>query len=270
MRNQQIPGDWRRYVHGLVRERTGVSVSGLANAWQYFFLNALARLKSDGLAALIVPFEWVSRPSAEALRRYIRENSWNVYVYRLADADFAGVLTTASITVVDKSAREGQWEFHEETPDRDDRLLASASGSESGVLTYLRASDLTAKQPRAKRGLSPGTQRVLTLTEEQRRKHSLCKDGDVAPCITSLRHLPEELAELDEDTFREHYVEDGRRCWLIRTDREPSAELAAYIESVPASERQTKTCLNRPEWWRFKMPAVPSMLFAQGFRRRFP
>lgn len=270
VRNQQIPGDWRRYVHGLVRERTGVSVSGLANAWQYFFLNALARLKSDGLAALIVPFEWVSRPSAEALRRYIRESKWNVYVYRLADAGFAGVLTTASITVVDKAAREGQWELHDETPDGDDRLMASASGSPSGVLTYLRASDLAAKQPRAKRGLSPGTQKVLTLTEAQRRNHSLRKDGDVVPCITSLRHLSEELADLDEDTFRKHYVEEGRRCWLIRTDHEPSAELSAYIESVPVEERQTKTCLNRPEWWRFKMPEVPSMLFAQGFRGRFP
>ena len=270
VRNQQIPGDWRRYVQGLLRERTGVTVSGLANAWQFFFLNALARLKFDGLAALIVPFEWVSRPSAEALRHYIRESKWNVHVYRLADAGFAGVLTTASITVVDKAGREGQWELHDEAADGDGRLMASASGSARGVLRYLRASDLAAKQPMAKRGLSPGTQKVLTLTEAQRRKHSLRKGGDVVPCVTSLRHLPAELVRVDETTFRKHYIEDGRRCWLIRTDREPSAELSAYIESVPREERQSKTCLNRPEWWRFKMPEVPTMFFAQGFRGRFP
>ena len=100
---------------GLCRQRTGVHVSGLANAWQYFFLNALASLKADGLAALIVPFEWVSRPSAKTLRAYIREQQWNVYVYRLRDPGFARVLTTASITVVDKAARDGKWEFHDET-----------------------------------------------------------------------------------------------------------------------------------------------------------
>ena len=72
VRNQQIPASWLREVRELVRRRTGVMPSGLANAWQYFFFNALARLKSDGLAALVVPFEWVSRPSTAALRSYIR------------------------------------------------------------------------------------------------------------------------------------------------------------------------------------------------------
>ena len=30
------------------------------------------------------------------------------------------------------------------------------------------------------------------------------------------------------------------------------------------------TCQQRPVWWRFTMPVVPTMLFAQGFRDRFP
>ena len=47
-------------------------------------------------------------------------------------------------------------------------------------------------------------------------------------------------------------------------------ELARYLASVPDAERQSKTCLARPEWWRFKMPETPSMLFAQGFRGEFP
>ena len=270
VRNQDIPASWREQVHGVVLQRTGVHVSGLANAWQYFFLNALASLKADGLAALIVPFEWVSRPSAKALRTYIREHQWNVYAYRLQDAGFARVLTTASITIVDKAARDGKWEFYDERSDGRDRRWASPTGSSEGVLAYLRAADLPAKHPRAKRGLSPGTQGALTLTEEQRQEHSLSMERDVAACITSLRHVPAGVSELDEDAFRKHYVEGGRRCWLIRTDGSPSAELGAYLSSVPDSERQTKTCLARPEWWRFKMPPAPSILFAQGFRGKFP
>lgn len=270
VRNQEIPPSWRKLAHGVVRQRTGVHVPGLANAWQYFFLNALARLKANGLAALILPFEWVSRPAAKALRAYIREKKWNVYVYRLRDAGFARVLTTASITVVDKAAREGEWEFHDEIGDGRERRMASPTGSSSGVLAYLRAADLPAGRPRAKRGLSPGTQSALTLTEAQRENHSLQVGRDVAACVTSLRHLSTGLIELDEDAFRTQFVEGRRRCWLIRTDRDPSAELEKYLSSVPDSERQTTTCRARTEWWRFTMPGKPSVLFAQGFRKEFP
>ena len=129
---------------------------------------------------------------------------------------------------------------------------------------------MPAKRPFAKRGLSPGTQKVLTLTDEQRERHALRPGRDVAPCVTSLRHLPTKVTDLDEKRFGEHYVEAGRRCWLIRTDRDPSDVLTEYLSAVPESERQTATCQQRPVWWRFTMPVVPTMLFAQGFRDRFP
>ena len=270
VRFQDIPASWREQAHRVVMERTGVRVSGLANAWQYFFLHALASLKSDGLAALIVPFEWVSRPSAKALRAYIRQHQWNVYVHRLRDTAFARVLTTASITIVDKSARHAKWEFHDVTTDGANSQMASPTGSSSPVLAYRPATDLPAGRPHAKRGLSPGTQNALTLTEEQRKAHSLSPERDVAACITSLRNLPHSVNELDEDVFHTHFAKAGRRCWLIRTDQTPSAELNAYLSSVPTSERQTKTCLSRTEWWNFKMPISPTLLFAQGFRGKFP
>lgn len=270
VRNQDIPAKWREHVHGVVLQGTSVRVSGLANAWQYFFLHSLARLKADGLAALVVPFEWVSRPSAVPLRKYIREQQWDVHVYRLRGSRFQSVLTTASITVVDRASRSGEWEFHDETADGRTLRMTSPTGSTAGVLGYLPAKDIPAERPRAKRGLSPGTQGALVLTEEQRKKHSLQINRDVAACVTSLRPLSPVVNELDQTGFREHYIEGGRRCWLIRTNRGPSSELRAYLSSVPDGERQTRTCLSRPEWWRFAMPGTPSMLFAQGFREKFP
>ena len=270
VRNQDIPTDWRERVHGIVRERTGVTLSGLANAWQYFLLHGLASLKPNGLVALVVPFEWVSRPSAEALRAYICDQGWNVYAYRLRDARFARVLTTASIAVVDKACREGKWEFHEEMDVGVERRMPSPTGSEAGVIGYLRAADLPAETPRAKRGLSPGTQRALVLCESERHRYGLEEGEDVVRCVTSLRHLPEDKQELDSDAFGRHYVDAGRRCWLIRTDAEPGPELDAYLQGVPEAERKTKTCTQRAQWWRFTMPETPSVLFAQGFRSRFP
>ena len=270
VRNQDIPAYWRERVQGTVRERTGVSLSGLANAWQYFFLHGLASLKEDGLAALVVPFEWVSRPTAAALRAYIRDQGWNVYAYRLRETRFARVLTTASIAVVDKARRDGKWEFHEETELGVDRRMPSPTGSDAGTLGYVRAADLPRETARAKRGLSPGTQRALVLCERERKRHGLKEGEDLVRCVTSLRHVPDEAEELDDRAFARHYTDAGRRCWLIRTDVEPGPELKAYLNGVPEAERQTKTCAQRAEWWRFRMPETPTLLFAQGFRGRFP
>ena len=270
VRNQQMPASWLREVRELVRLRTGVVPSGLANAWQYFFLNALARVKSDGLAALVVPFEWVSRPSSAALRDYIGQERWDVHVYRLPDGEFPRVLTTASISIVDKRGTKGQWRFFEVLADGKSRRLESATGHRTEVLEYVRAADIGAFRARARRGLSPGTQKVLVLSEDERNQHGLQRGRDVVECVTSLRHVDESVWNLGEKAFERHYVDEGRKCWLIRPNKEPSAELSEYLEGVPEAARRTKTCLERPEWWRFPMPEVPDLLFAQGFRGRFP
>ena len=270
VRNQQIPASWLRDVREIVRQRTGVVPSGLANAWQYFFLNALARLQADGLAALVVPFEWVSRPSADALRGYIRDKRWDVYVYRLPEGEFPRVLTTASISIVDKRGTHGRWRLFEVLPDGNDKRLESATGHKAEVLRYKQSSDVGALRATAKRGLSPGTQKALVVTEEERGVHKLARGRDVVACVTSLRHMGEDVRELGAEEFERHYVDAGRRCWLIRSDGDISAELRKYLDGVPEPKRQTKTCLKRLEWWRFSMPEVPNLLFAQGFRGRFP
>lgn len=270
VRNQDLPPGWRQKASNVLRRRIGVAVSGLANAWQYFFLLSLASLKRDGLCALIIPYEWVSRPSAKALRDYIAEHKWNVSVYRLIDTTFNSVLTTSSITIVDKAVREGNWRYFEETPDRTYLELQSPSGSCDGVINYLHPSKIDKTAPRAMRGLSPGTQKVLTLSEGERVRFGLTLDRDVVPCVTTLRHLPLHVERLDDLTFYTFYRQAGQKCWLIRTDTTPSRELQAYLDAVPESEYRTSTCLKRDIWWKFNMPHIPTLLMSTGFKGKFP
>ena len=42
VRNQDLPAGWREQASKGLQRRLGINVSGLANAWQYFFLQALA------------------------------------------------------------------------------------------------------------------------------------------------------------------------------------------------------------------------------------
>lgn len=265
VRNQDLPRGWRERVCEVLTSRTGVRLSGLANAWQYFFLLSLASTHDKGLVAIVVPYEWVSRPSSVALREYITSQGWDVNVYRLRDETFDRVLTTSSITVIDKRRATGKWRFFEELPNGGYRELPSAAESTAGVVRYASRSKSAKDDVHAKRGLSPGTQEVLVLTEGERVRSGLRIGTDVVPCVTSLRPLEDACEALTDIVFREKFRLAGHKCWLIRTDRELSNTLKSYLAHVSAEKYQTATCLGRTNWWQFPMPETPELLSATGF-----
>ena len=268
VRNQDLPRDWRKRAARVIQERTGVKLSGLANAWQYFAFLALASTMPDGLVALVMPFEWVSRPSAKALRDFIADNKWDVAVYRLHDETFNHVLTTSSITLIDKSASSGSWKYFEDRGNTTFRSMPSPTGTQSGLIHYSRRS--RDREVFARRGLSPGTQEVLTLTEQERVDNGLHIRTDVVRCVTSLRVVPATCRTLTRAAFNKHYRDSGAKCWLIRTDRAPTPRLKNYLKRVPEDKRRTSTCDARDEWWRFTLPESPSILVASGFNGARP
>jgi hypothetical protein len=266
VRNQDLPLGWRQKACKILEERSGIVLSGLANAWQYFFLLSLISTQSDGMVALVIPYEWVSRPSARAIRGFIRENGWSVDVFRLLDESFDRVLTTSSITIVDKRKKTGLWRYFEQTIDGSFNMLPGFTAGKTGFVEYFKkkpGTDLTVK---VRRGLSPGTQKVFTLSEAERARLGLQIGRDVVHCITTLRHLPSQDLQLDKAAFQRYYVKAGKKCWLLQTESKPSPRLQAYIDSVPAEDRATSTCTARDEWWRFTMPSIPQILVATGFR----
>lgn len=271
VRNQDLPSGWRQKVTEQLEARSGVALSGLANAWQYFFLLSLLSIAEDGLCAVVIPYEWVSRPSAARLRGYIRSKKWNVDVYRIADATFGGVLTTSSITIVDKREASGRWRFFADDGAGGFQQLLSESGSAGGHIPYRSARSASPESARAVRGLSPGSQQIFTLTEAQRARYGLAVDQDVIRCVTSLRHVPPTLGKLDEEAFDRHFRLAGQRCWLINVANDPSPRLQAYLDSIDADAQQaTSTCRERPVWWKFKMPSVPALLVATSFKGPIP
>lgn len=266
VRNQDLPIGWRQSASAKLLERCGVALSGLANAWQYFFLLSLISAKADGIVALVIPYEWVSRPSARAIRDYIHRQGWAVTVYRLLDDSFDRVLTTSSITIVDKADGRGTWSYLQQRPDGSFVPCANVTTNSGKLVTYYKRGREENLSIRAKRGLSPGTQKVLTLSDGERARLGLGIDVDVVPCVTTLKHLPVGETRLDKATFEKFYVKAAKKCWLLQTNGTPSARLQAYLDSVPKSERDTATCNSRDDWWRFTMPEIPGVLVATGFR----
>ena len=266
VRNQDLPIGWRQSASSKLLERSGISLSGLANAWQYFFMLSLISAKEDGIVALVIPYEWVSRPSAKAIRDYISSHGWSVTVYRLLDESFDRVLTTSSITIVDKAHTDGTWSYFQQQADGSFLSCTNVTTSSGKLVKYYKRGKEEALTIRAKRGLSPGTQKFLTLSDGERARLGLRVDVDVVPCVTTLKHLPVGEARLDKATFEKFYVKGGKKCWLLQTSGTPSARLQTYLDAVPSTERDTATCNSRDDWWRFTMPEIPDVLVATGFR----
>ena len=259
-RHHDIQSAWKERTVARLERDMDVSLNKQCNLYIYFFCLGLLKSRREGLVALIIPYEWVSRPSAAALREYIRRHGWNVTVYRFQMPIFAGVMTTASVSIVDKAKTAGQWNYYDITPHYDVVKRRGIADSRQGVLDYEKRGKVWGL-----RGLSPGSQKIFTLTEGERVRNGLSK-RDVVPCVTTLRNVPRDVLRLSRSAFEKYFVSAGRRCWLIRSCQEKwSDSLDAYLESVPAKSRQNYTCTNQTPWFKYLAHPVPQILVSSGF-----
>ena len=260
VRHHDLDELWRDSVARRLRAETGVKINRKCNLYVYFLFLALLKSSRDGIVSAVVPYEWVSRPSAAPLRDYIKQNGWHVEIYRFSRPIFDGVLTTASISVIDKRNRNGRWRYLSLDPIGEVRPLRQVTGSNKGILSYEERGSVWAM-----RGMSPGTQRVFTLTEGER-IHAGLKHEDVLPCVTSLRRVPGSLSHLTIAAFRRRFINAGAKCWLIRSHAERiSHRLEAYLDSVPKKTRDTWTCNSRDPWYRYALSEAPRLLVSTGF-----
>ncbi len=260
-RHHAINSNWKEKARKLVKQETGFTVNKLANLFIYFLWFSLIRSISDGIIAVIVPYEWVSRPSCKSLREFITQNHWRVDVYRFKDekAIFPEVLTTSSITVIDKSVTDGKWNYY----DIDEELKVNDRNGITGtgkiVLPYEDGGNIYAK-----RGFSPGSQKVFTLTEQERITHQIEYD-EIVPCVTSFREFPADINVLGKRAFRKHFVDAGKKCWLLKTEEKLNDRILKYFEQVPDKEKKNYTCREREIWYAYKNQEAPKVLYSSGF-----
>ena len=268
IRHHGLEPAWRDSALKTIHIGGGPSLKKTANAYIIFLTQALLRTKANGIIAQVVPYEWVTRPSASELRDFIKSKNWSVYVYRFDSDIFPTVLTTASITIIDKNTTNGKWHFGVINRDGVVTSVENPSGTTAEVLSYSIGVDGC----KALRGLSPGGQDIFVLTEEERLFYSLRKGRDVRPCVTSLRAIDQGVDLLNKKLFEKLFVHSGARCWLIRSDLDRhSTELARYLESVPTEAwRRYSTCTNRKLWWRYRPHPAPALLVASGFTDKGP
>lgn len=260
VRHHDLEPRWRDRVADSIGKLIGATLNRKCNLYVYFLFLALIKSRSNGLVATIVPYEWVSRPAALPLRKYIQANGWQVDTYRFSESIFPSVETTAAISVIDKRTTTGTWSFFSIDGQRRVSDCGGVTGSKRGIIDYSGRGAIWAM-----RGMSPGTQRVFTLSEGER-IHAGLSLQDVYPCVTSLRDVPDDLTILKHSTFQSRFVRTGSKCWLIRSDAQQISErLRAYLNAVPDEFRRTYTCVTREPWYRYPLFDKPDLLVSSGF-----
>jgi hypothetical protein len=265
VRHHSIESPWKEKTRERINSDLGFGLDLHGNLYLYFLCLALIKTNSKGLIGFVTPYEWVSRPSASKVRNYIKEKNWDVSIYRFTESIFDGVLTTACISIIDKSRKQNEWRFFD--IDAQNRIThrRGISGSGKPILAHSSRGKVWAQ-----RGLSPGSQEVFTLTEGERIHAGLHK-SDVVPCVTSLKSFPKGLSNLDKSNFQEYFVDSGKRCWLIKSDRKQiSARLRGYLDGIQIQKRSTYTCLNQTPWYAFEEAPTPVLLVHSGFIKRGP
>lgn len=260
VRHHDLEPSWRDQIAKTLSRLSGFELNRKCNLYVYFLFLSLFKTTDRGLVASIVPYEWLSRPSSKPLRDYIDKNRWQVDVYRFEQPVFDGVDTTASISIVDKRAKTGLWKYFSIDNHGKVSRSSSVTGTNRKLIDYDSRGDLWAM-----RGMSPGTQKVFTLTEGER-VHAGLTRHDVYPCITSLKYLPAEIKNLSQRVFVKRFVNTGNKCWLIKSDRPRiSDRLQLYLDSIPQAIRDTSTCNDRDPWYRYTLFPAPDILVSSGF-----
>ncbi|MGA7742837.1 MAG: class I SAM-dependent methyltransferase [Polyangia bacterium] len=264
LRHQDIESPWKEETIAWLGSELDVELSGHSNLFLYFMALGLIRAKPTGMVALVVPFDWVSRPAARGIRAVIRNRHWNVSVYRFSFPVFDDVETTASVSIIDKQRAGGQWSFYDVHKDLSVAQRRGVTGTGKSLLGYSRRGSLFAR-----RGLSPGCRDVFVLTEGERIHHGLSRQ-DVLPCVTTLRGVSPKLKVLDKAAFHEQFVRAGRRCWLIRSREKASDPLRRYLDNISPSRRATATCQRQEPWYNYEEVRAPALLLHSGFTSHGP
>ena len=195
---------------------------------------------NTGLVGVIIPFEWVSRPSAKPLRDLIAEKKWDVSIFRFQHSIFEGVLTTACVTFIDKNGTTGKWTYHDVLADLKIKTRKGVSGNRLKILKYGKRDEVWAR-----RGISPAGQAIFTLTEDERRAAGLAKTDVI--CVTSLRLLPASVKSLTEDNFPTLLRRGWPEVLADKVSHGQNQQTPSRIPEVDPQGRPTDLCLSQPE-----------------------
>jgi adenine-specific DNA-methyltransferase len=222
VRHHHIAADDKKRLQALVYDMTGVEVSGLAGLYVYFLLLASAWMEEDGVAAWLVPSEFMDVNYGAALRQYLTEHVTLIRAHRFdpADVQFADALVSSVVLVFrnaipraghavefsfggtiskpkvreaipgDCLRRSRKWTAFPDHAGNDRRTKTDDNGPSLGDLF------------RIQRGIATGSNKFFILDREDAQRRGLPSQY-LKPILPSPRHLKTTIIQARADGYPE-------------------------------------------------------------------
>ncbi len=271
VRHHHLTRDDKARLQQLVHELVGIEVSGLAGLYVYFLLLATAWMADDGIAAWLVPSEFMDVNYGLALKRFLTERVTLVRVHRFDpdDVQFGDALVSSVVIV-----------FRKSVPARPDHpveftyggSMASPKVHEVVKLSRLRTTRKWTVYPnhssndrqscsaadvprlgdlfRIQRGIATGSNRFFVLDRADAVRRGL-PARFLRPILPSPRHLPQTRIDSADDG----YPLIDRQLALIDCDlpeRIVKAEFSAlwrYLQTADGAGIRDRYLVTRRDPW---------------------
>ena len=200
----------------LIADRLGLKISGLAGLYAHFLLLCDAWMAPGGLAAWLIPSEFMNVNYGAAVKTYLTEHVKLLHIHRYcpADVQFGDALVTSAIVVLEKSpppdhhqvcfsfggsitnpASSVKISLRVLRQARKWTLLTSSQGPRP-PLSNLTLGDLFS----IKRGMATGANSFFILARCQAIGMGIPADS-LHPILPSSRRLPDPVIEADPDGY---------------------------------------------------------------------
>lgn len=105
VRHHHLKQDDKLRLQSLVLQRTGIKVSGLSGLYVYFLLLATTWMEKGGIAAWLIPSEFMDVNYGSALRDFLSKHVTLIRLHRFdpADVQFNDALVTSAIVVFENT-----------------------------------------------------------------------------------------------------------------------------------------------------------------------
>ena len=295
VRHHHLSRDEKLRLQSLVLQLTGIKVSGLAGLYVYFLLLATHWMERHGLAAWLIPSEFMDVNYGSALREFLSKNVTLLRLHRFdpADVQFNDALVTSAIVIFENAPApdDHQIEFtfggtleHPMVSEMIGLNQLCGNGKWSGFPRHADNGSVQEAKPdgpclgdlfRIQRGIATGCNEFFVLDRSKANELGIPRSF-LRPILPSPRHLSGTLVESESDGYPRL---TPQLCLLdcglpedLIASKHP--DLWKYLQSADSMDIKNGYILrNRIPWYRQEQRAPAPFLctyMGRGTQDRLP
>lgn len=274
VRHHHIVNGEKSRLQNAVKSRCGISLSGLAGLYCYFLLLSHVWMQQDGIAAWLVPSEFMDVNYGKEIKQYLLRNVTLLKIHRFDpnEVQFKDALVSSAVVLFRNSLPPP--DHHVEftyggslLAPKVSRLVSIKALEQEKKWTRFPTLDIRQNQPitrlsdifTIKRGIATGCNSFFILNKEQLESYDLPQEV-FRPILPSPRYLPSNEVASDEKGYpivdRPLFLLD---CHASEDEiREKYPSLWKYLETGKPDISKRYLCKTRKKWyWQEKRLPAP-------------